>query len=77
MAHNNKHNMLYFEDSSMQELHNNMDEWQKNNNKRFNKVFSEIERCNEISLPCHMQSLSLEMMKPVLNIVFSIFIFAI
>tara|TARA_B100000809_G_C15051376_1_gene499037 strand:- start:162 stop:953 length:792 start_codon:yes stop_codon:yes gene_type:complete len=35
MAHNNKHNMLYFEGSSMRELHNNMDEWQRNNKKRF------------------------------------------
>ena len=35
MAHNNKHNMLYFEGSSMRELHNNMDEWQRNNKKDF------------------------------------------
>ena len=35
MAENNKHNMLYFEGQSMQELHNNMDEWQKKNEKRF------------------------------------------
>ena len=35
MADNNKHNILYFEGSSMRELHNNMDEWQKENEKRF------------------------------------------
>ena len=35
MAENNKHNILYFEGQSMRELHNNMDEWQKENEKRF------------------------------------------
>ena len=35
MADNNKHNMLYFEGSSMRELHETMDEWQKENEKRF------------------------------------------
>ena len=35
MADNNKHNILYFEGSSMRVLHNTMDEWQKENEKRF------------------------------------------
>ncbi len=35
MAENNKHNILYFEGQSMRELHSNMDEWQKKNEKRF------------------------------------------
>ena len=35
MAENNKHNILYFEGSSMRVLHNTMDEWQKENEKRF------------------------------------------
>ena len=35
MADNNKHNILYFEGQSMKDLHNNMDEWQKDNEKRF------------------------------------------
>ena len=35
MTDNNKHNILFFEGSSMRELHNTMDEWQKGNEKRF------------------------------------------
>ena len=35
MDKNNKHNILYFEGQSMKQLHNNMDEWQKDNEKRF------------------------------------------
>jgi len=35
MTDNNKHNILYFEGSSMRELHNTMDEWQNENEKRF------------------------------------------
>ena len=35
MADNNKHNILYFEGSTMRVLHNTMDEWQKENEKRF------------------------------------------
>ena len=35
MSDNNKHNILYFEGQSMKDLHNNMDEWQKDNEKRF------------------------------------------
>jgi len=35
MTDNNKHNILYFEGSSMRVLHNTMDEWQKENEKRF------------------------------------------
>tara|TARA_B100000029_G_scaffold11981_1_gene12698 strand:+ start:324 stop:581 length:258 start_codon:yes stop_codon:yes gene_type:complete len=35
MAENNKHNILYFEGQSMRDLHSNMDEWQKENEKRF------------------------------------------
>ena len=35
MTDNNKHNILYFESQSMRELHSNMDEWQKDNEKRF------------------------------------------
>ena len=35
MTDNNKHNILYFEGSSMRGLHNTMDEWQKENEKRF------------------------------------------
>ena len=35
MAENNKHNILYFEGQSMKQLHSNMDEWQKDNQKRF------------------------------------------
>ena len=35
MDENNKHNILYFEGQSMKQLHNNMDEWQKENEKRF------------------------------------------
>ena len=35
MDKNNKHNILYFEAQSMKDLHSNMDEWQKDNEKRF------------------------------------------
>ena len=35
MDKNNKHNILYLEGQSMKQLHNNMDEWQKDNEKRF------------------------------------------
>ena len=35
MAENNKHNILYFEGQSMKQLYINMDEWQKDNGKRF------------------------------------------
>tara|TARA_B100000427_G_scaffold253592_1_gene217014 strand:+ start:268 stop:537 length:270 start_codon:yes stop_codon:yes gene_type:complete len=35
MSENNKHNILYFEGQSMKQLHSNMDEWQKDNEKRF------------------------------------------
>ena len=35
MTENNKHNILYFEGSSMQILHKSMDKWQKDNEKRF------------------------------------------
>ena len=31
MIENNKRNILYFEGSSMKELHSNMDDWQKEN----------------------------------------------
>ena len=35
MSGNNKHNILYFEGSTMQELHKSMDKWQKDNEKRY------------------------------------------
>ena len=35
MTDNNKHNILYFEGSTMQELHKSMDKWQKDNEKRY------------------------------------------
>jgi len=35
MTDNNKNNILFFEGSTMKELHSDMDGWQKNNKKRF------------------------------------------
>ena len=35
MSDNNNHNVLYFKGNTMDELHNSMDEWQKENEKRF------------------------------------------
>ena len=35
MTENNKRNILFFEASTMKELHSNMDDWQKDNKKRF------------------------------------------
>jgi hypothetical protein len=34
MSDENKHNLIYFEGSSMRELYNLMEEWQKTNQKR-------------------------------------------
>ena len=34
MSDSNKHNLLYFESSSMRGLYHEMDEWQQSNNKR-------------------------------------------
>jgi len=34
MSDENKHNLIYFESTSMRELYNTMDEWQKANKKR-------------------------------------------
>ena len=34
MSDSNKHNLLYFESSSMRELYGCMDEWQHTNNRR-------------------------------------------
>lgn len=34
----NKRNIVYFEDSSMKELYETMDEWQKKNLKRFHSM---------------------------------------
>ena len=35
MKDNNKHNILYFESNSMQDLHDTMNNWQLENEKRF------------------------------------------
>ena len=35
MKDNNKRNILYFESNSMKDLHDNMNEWQVENKKRF------------------------------------------
>ena len=35
MKDNNKRNILYFESNSMKDLHDNMNEWQIENEKRF------------------------------------------
>ncbi len=35
MKDNNKRNILYFESNSMKDLHDNMNEWQVENEKRF------------------------------------------
>ena len=35
MTDNNKHNILYFESTTMKELHKSMDKWQKDNEKRY------------------------------------------
>ena len=35
MTENNKHNILFFEGSTMKELHSNMDSWQRDTKKRF------------------------------------------
>jgi hypothetical protein len=34
MSDNNKHNLIYFESTSMKALYDTMEEWQQNNNKR-------------------------------------------
>jgi hypothetical protein len=34
MSDDNKHNLIYFEANSMRELYDNMEEWQKTNQKR-------------------------------------------
>jgi hypothetical protein len=38
MEENNKHNLLYFEASSMRDLYKAMDTWQKENSKRLQSV---------------------------------------
>jgi hypothetical protein len=38
MEENNKHNLLYFEGSSMRELYEAMDTWQKKHDKRLQSV---------------------------------------